>query len=397
VADDATCLYCSVTFPIPFEHRALRDAERRTAEERAEAHAVYETLGRPPGVIARVWGSIAVGCIWLVVWPLAFVVDGLLIAKGLETLSRSMNATLYEVVPNSVIWTGIGVVLYATLAVPLAFGVYGNRRTNGRRRLQAALAALPPDRKGGPSRCRACGAPLDIGPGDLGLACIYCGADNLVRMPEAWVAGLRGKAERLDRHIESIGREDREMRQRERRSLRRQLAWPLVVIPIMAVFGFAFDNDTETYPPNYRTAIAGARQMIPAAQHTTGNYDRYIPPAITLDGSMFRMAFDKSEQHEGYSMRSYYVPLRAGETLELVAGDFPKGARALGFTFRTQASAVFGDDWRQAGSDVILYPNDTAAYVAPRSAWFRVDVMLVDDVAPGKQFAIGISVTPANS
>ncbi len=88
-------------------------------------------------------------------------------------------------------------------------------------------------------------------------------------------------------------------------------------------------------------------------------------------------------------MRSYLVALKAGEKVEFTSGDYPKGARALGFTFRTQASAVFGDSWQQEGEDVYLYPNSTASYVAPRSAWYRVDVLLVDDIAPDRQFRVG--------
>jgi hypothetical protein len=341
-----------------------------------------------------VWGEVALGCVWLVLWPVGFVVDGILIAKALEVVSRSMHATLFEVLPNAVVWGGIGVALYATLAVPLALGVYGNRRTNGRRRLQAALAALPPDREGGPVRCHTCGAPLEAGPADLGLACLYCGADNLVRMPEAWVAKLREAVGRLDLTAETAGREDRELRARERKTLRRQLAWPLVFVPVLTAFGIAIDRDADAYPPNWRAAMAGERRMIPARQSTVEHYDDYVPPPIPADGTRIRLAFDASERRKDYFLRSYLLPLRYGERVTFAAGEFPDGARALGFTFRTQASAVFGDDWRAVGRNVILYPNGTATFDAPRSAWYRVDVFMIDDVAPGEQFDLGVGVAP---
>ena len=76
------------------------------------------------------------------------------------------------------------------------------------------------------------------------------------------------------------------------------------------------------------------------------------------------------------------------------AGDFPAGARGLGFTFRTQESAVFGDDWEPVGRNVILFPNHSATFDAPRSAWYRVDVLMVDDVAPGEQFELAVAVAP---
>ncbi len=394
--DDVVCLYCNTSFPLPDKHRALRDAERRKTSEREEARALYATLGRPPGVLARLWGEVAVGCVWLVLWPVAFVASGLLIAKALEVLSRSLHATLYDTLPNTVVWAGIGVALYATLAVPVVLGVYGKRRTNARQRIQAALASLPADRSGGPARCRSCGAPLDVVAGALGVACVYCGADNLVRMPEAWVAKLRERTAGLDVDIETAARTDREMRSGERRSLARQLSWLLVFIPVMTLFGVAFDRDADAFPPNYRRAIAADRQLIPASRPDDGPYDKFVPPTIAANGVQVRFAYDKSEKGDGYCMRSYLVPLRYGETVTLVAGDFPWGARALGISFSTQVSAVFGDDWRQEGRSVYLYPHGTVTYVAPRSAWYRVDVLMIDDVAPGKQFEIAVSVAPPN-
>jgi len=73
--------------------------------------------------------------------------------------------------------------------------------------------------------------------------------------------------------------------------------------------------------------------------------------------------------------------------------DFPPGARGLGFTFRTRSGAAFGDTWTQEGKDVILLPNATASYEAPRSGWFRVDAMLVDDVQPGQRYELTVRVT----
>jgi hypothetical protein len=296
-----------------------------------------------------------------------------------------------------VVWTGIGVALYVTLAVPAALGIYGKRRTNGRRALQAALACLPADRPGGPARCRSCSAPLDVSPGSLGLACVYCGADNLVAMPASWIAKVQRSALSLSSRIEDAGREDREMRSRELRSMRRQLGWLLIFVPVMAGFGAAFDHESDAFPPNYRTAIAGERTFISATRTDTGPYDKFIPPPLSASGDEVRLAFDKSERGDGYFMRSYLVPLRFGEKVAFTSGSFPDGARALVFTFRTQANSIFGDDWRQQGKDVLLYPDSSAEYVAPRSAWYRVDMLMIDDVAPGRPFRVGVSVLPAQS
>jgi hypothetical protein len=393
-ADEVVCRYCGVAFPVPEEHRELRDAERRRAAERDEAHALYRTLGRPPSVVARAWGEVAVGCVWIFLWPFALVFDAFLIAKLLEVVSRSIHATLVDVLPGAVVWGGIGAAMYATLAVPLALGVYGSRRTKARRKLQAALAALPPDREGGPARCHSCGAPLDVGPSDLGLACVYCGADNLVRMPERWIASLREKTKRLDTGIESAGREDRQMRAMVRKSLRRQLAWLFVFVPVMAAWGVVIDRDADAYPPNWRSAVAGDRELLPVAPDVE-DYDRYAPPPLSANGSPRLIAFDRAEKHGDSYFRSYYLPLRYGETVAFASGEFPDAARALGFVFRTQESVIFGDDWRSVGRTVILYPHGSATFAAPRSAWYRVDVLMLDDIPPGQLFEIRVSIAPS--
>ncbi len=394
---DVHCQYCGVEFPVPDAYAQMRQAEIQRDAGRTQAHALFRTLSRPPGAIARAWGSVSTGCIWLVLWPLAFVVDALLIVKGLEIVSRNIGVTLYEVWSNTQIFTGVGAAMYVTLGVPAVFGIYGNRRTRSRQQLQAALAALPPDRAGGPARCRSCSAPLDFPDGATGVACLYCSADNLLTMPEAWVSRLRSSASHLVTTVEEVALQDRHVRSKERRSLAWQLGWLAIFIPVLAGFGFVIDRDTSTFPPPWKVAIAGDRTMIPAIRKDTAKWDTYIPPDWSSRAGLTFFAFDKSERNTTakgtvYFTRSYLVPLRRGETLELTAGDFPDEARALGFTFRTQASAVFGDAWHQEGEDVYLYPDRTASYVAPRSAWYRVDILLVDDIPPGRQFRVGWKV-----
>lgn len=395
---DVLCPYCGARFPVPDAYAKMRQAEVARDAGRAEAHRLFAAIGNPPGVLARAWGTVSTGCIWLLLWPPAFVVDALLIAKGMEIVSRSIGATLFDVWSNTRIYTGVGAAMYVTLGVPTVLGIYGRRRTKGKQRLQAALAALPPDQPGGPARCRSCAAPLDVPDGRTGVACLYCGADNLVRMPEDWIAKLRTSASRLVTTIEEVAREDRTQRSGERRSLAWQLGWLAIFIPVLAGFGMMLDRDTSAFPPPWSAAVTAERKMIPAIRKDTAKWDAFIPPDFPLDGAHAYFAYDATERATTargtvYFQRNYLVAMRKGETLELSAGDFPAGARALGFTFRTQKSAVFGDSWQQEGEDVFLYPNGTASYTAPRSAWFRVDVLLVDDLPAGRQLRWGGALT----
>ena len=57
------------------------------------------------------------------------------------------------------------------------FGIYGFLRVKrAQDQLRAACAALPPERKGDPARCRVCGGPLPGG--DAVVRCRFCEADN---------------------------------------------------------------------------------------------------------------------------------------------------------------------------------------------------------------------------
>lgn len=394
---DVHCPYCGVRFPVPDAYAKMRQAEVKRDAGRTEAHRLFAMLGSPPGVIARAWGSVSTGCIWLLLWPLAFVVDALLIAKGLEIVSRNIGATLFDVWSNTRIYTGVGAAMYVTLGIPTVLGIYGRRRTKGKQRLQAALAALPADQAGGPARCRSCAAPLDAPDGATGVACLYCGADNLVKMPESWIAQLRTSASKLVTTVEEVAREDLDQRKKERRSLAWQLGWLAIFVPVLAGFGMVLDRDTSTFPPSWNEAVAGDRKMIPAIRKDTAKWDTYFAPDWPAGAGLGFFAFDKSERDTTakgtvYFKRSYLVALKAGEKVTITSGAFPEGARKLVFTFRTQTSAVFGDSWQQEGEDAVLLPDSTVTYAAPRSAWYRVDVLLVDDIPPGAQFRLGWKV-----
>lgn len=392
--DDALCPYCRVAFPAPERYRGLRDAERRTDEERAEAESLYATLGRPPGAVARFWGDVATGCVWLFLWPLVFVAESILIVRLFDVVSRSTHVTLTDVLPQTQVWAIVGVALYLTLAVPIVLGVYGRRRTNARRTLQAALAALPPDREGGPVRCHACGAPLAVGARDLGIQCVYCGADNLVRMPETWVARSRASAKRLDASAASAAEEDRAMRRRERRRVAINLAWLSLFVVGCAAIGVAEDRAPKRFPPSWRAAMAREPREFLGKDFDKDDDVPYALGAIEADGRPTWTTFSSDQWHDDHYETSYLVALRYGETVRLASGDFPTGARALGFDFQTRHSALFGDGWTSEGKLVMLYPNATAEFVVPRSAWYRVNLLAIDRVPPRRRFDLSVTIDP---
>src|SRR5262249_9454141 len=249
--DSIRCPYCDTQNEVPEDHRRLRDAERKLSSERGPAQELYRRLGTPPGIVLRVWGRISVALIYLVVLPLAFVFDFIVITRIMHAVAGAIHANMTDVMGDTDLFSLVGIVMYLTIAPALLLGVYGNRRTRARRRLQVALSAMPPARPGGPRLCRSCGAPLDIAPAALGQTCPYCGTDNLVAMPESWVQSLRSKATAIGKQIESAGREDDAMRTRLRSGLKAQSVWLLIWIFVPVIFmGFVVEGG-GSWPPSW--------------------------------------------------------------------------------------------------------------------------------------------------
>ena len=105
--------------------------------------------------------------------------------------------------------------------------------------LQAALASSPPSTQGGPALCRQCGAALAVPPGALGVRCDYCGADNLVAVPTAWLEATK----KVDKALVNEERSALQAEAEARRSLRWSLAWRFLIcvlslsVPLGIYFG----------------------------------------------------------------------------------------------------------------------------------------------------------------
>ena len=393
--DHTTCRYCGARIEVPAEYLALRDTEREAAANRIEAQALYKRLGRPPGILLRLWGFISIGRVYLLLWPFAFILDGVLIVKAMDALSRSIRANVAEVLTNAQVYTLIGAAMYLTLGVPLLLGVYGRRRTNSRRVIQAALAALPPSRPGGPSRCRECGAPLNVATDALGQQCFYCGTDNLVAMPEPWIADARAKAKSLGNQIETVAAADRRMRDGERRSLRNQLLWLLLIFPPLFGFGKLEDRPDGAWPPSWQKAVSADRQFVYALREDPDRLDQFVAPPIRLSAQPGVISFDPSECGSSGCVRSYLIALRDRETLWISLDDLPEGVDGLAVIYNAQSFHLFGDDWREVGEHGILFPHKSIQFNAPSRAWFKVDIVAPKARTGARvQFRAGISPNP---
>jgi hypothetical protein len=357
--ENTTCLRCGTLLAVPAEYRALRAAERSADAGREEAERLFRRLGRPPGILLRIWGKVVPVLIFFL-WPVALTIEALYLVRWLDKLGVYFHANLNEVLKPSEFWMLLGGVLYVTLAVPLIIGIYGNRRTKARRTIQAALAARPSEREGGPSRCRACGAELNIEPGALGETCDYCEADNLVAIPESWISEARGRAKSLGKSIEEAAAEDSRMRIRTRRSMAAQLAFLFLLIPLLYFIGKTDDNNRSRLPPNWKSAIAENVRVVPI-------YPNLAPSHLRPKGCAPPDCYYKST----------FIALRYNETARTVnLGRFPQEVEGLLIEHTASVDPIFGDNWQEVGESQLLMPRDrrTVEFRAPRSGWYKIDV-----------------------
>jgi LSD1 subclass zinc finger protein len=172
---------------------AIGDADAAMAKakaSRADAEALYATLGAPPTISQRIAVVLVNKWAWIAGLPFMYALVawfGRMLAHLIEAIyEHVVHARLLHVATPPVIWLltmgSAAVVMFAILVWSL-FG----ERVDARRDLQAALASVPPETEGGPARCRHCSAPLVIPAGALGVRCDHCGADNLVQIPADWI------------------------------------------------------------------------------------------------------------------------------------------------------------------------------------------------------------------
>jgi hypothetical protein len=290
LADRATvtCPSCGTQNDVPAAHREALARMQRDRASRAEAEALYARLGRPPRLL-RVIGVLfdpsgvmgplaasrrlllrAIGWYYrgvlVVISPFALLLAALIaVHVVMRAIGAHYHANVIETIPTATRdWIQLPVPIAAVL-VGTVLGVYGRRKAIERHSLQAALAARPPEHAGGPSTCRACGAPLSVAGSALGACCVYCGADNLVALPAAWLAQLGASTRAVDREITLAGAELARQHARLRRSLWRRVGG--VVAALGAAIGIAVATGADrpqldTAPPSWPSFAGDPRPVV---------------------------------------------------------------------------------------------------------------------------------------
>ncbi|MEZ4219888.1 MAG: hypothetical protein R3B13_03095 [Polyangiaceae bacterium] len=255
------CSYCAAEAAIPDTYLGLQRSAREFAKNRELAADLYGEVGQPPGPLLRMWWTgadktaqagkgvltailglmlqtplgflLLPSAAYLLGYPVAAVlrVSGLIAPEQFEK-----DSTTYIVLLAT---AGVMIVLAAIPAVLL-------RRERElapvRGAIHASLAATPPQHAGGPARCRQCGAGLDVPPGALGVPCVYCRADNLVALPEPWVAHLRRSEFTQFRSIASALEAFREANTRARERYWLIAVGLILSLPVVSLIGWVLNQ-----------------------------------------------------------------------------------------------------------------------------------------------------------
>lgn len=170
LADGATsrCPYCDAPVEIPAAYGRLAEAHATEVDTRRELEQRFRTVSEPP---PRSTDVLAIALV-LLLPPVLGVAEVLLAGAAADTVLVFATAVVPALLPGTCLWVWSASV-HATIV-----------------RFQLALAGSPPEREGGPPRCRSCGAPLDVEPDAFAARCAYCGTDSLL-------SNLEGAARRL--------------------------------------------------------------------------------------------------------------------------------------------------------------------------------------------------------
>lgn len=355
--DTATCAACGASVPLPEQYRALRDTEHQDSTDRAEAERLYRKLGKPPSKWLELWVTVFVlgaGAIGGVIYLLVaiggvFILLAALLLElllhwlagplGIDLIDRFGGGTTYAVFAAAVLVLGV---------LPAWLASYLQSSGDLRLKLQANLAARPPQRPGFPSTCRQCGAALDVAPGQLGARCAYCGSDNLVALPPEWVERAGKRQRHFHQNIVEAAAKAAALTREARGDLTAIGIIGGIAIVLMAGVGhFAVWLDEEDVPITFSASMGPPRVLYNWSDSTT------LPENTTGD-----------------LHRAIHIALRNHEVLELTTSALCPTLTVFNTTsfplIQREDAVPFGI----AGDG-----SRVARYIAPYTGLFKLDLV----------------------
>jgi LSD1 subclass zinc finger protein len=357
--DSVTCPFCNAQVTLPEAHRALRDAERKDAAARTKAAELFKRYGKRPSLPLRI-AAVVFHPIFLILdgFFLLLLVSMLGVLSVIDLLSPLFHANLHDTIPDGPQGFGMFFIAAGSVLGGMALGIYGRRRIQSLKSLQATLAARPPTRAGESALCRECGAPLHVAGGAEGVRCAYCHADNLVDVPADWIGGIKADRARVGRAIE----EAHAWLDAERRRIRTSMIQQLLIANAVLV-GFVVLIIVNAKPnPGWRAGwsiwVKPPRPMV-RLQRGWDRNQLAIGKCETIDVL--------HEECPGGNCRVWlYAALRAGEHFKMT------GATAV----RTLMHSHF---WWTKDPDGFGREVGGAEFTAPWSAWYQLRVDFPED------------------
>jgi hypothetical protein len=389
----ATCSHCGAQVEIPAAYRELRDDWAHANGADASAQALYRRLVRRPAWLLRVlsaWfnpASLVLGAF------AAMFIVALLCEVAVAWVASTLGSANYFDTWLAALSTWDAVVLGLAFAyVGTILAAFGQRRSVSRCGLQQALAAPRPTIMGGAAACRCCGAPLFAEDGQIGVRCMYCGADNLLAVPQPWIERLSERTLGLIRETASA----RDALAAEDARVRKSVAWYVVAASVLAVlFLLGFRQtiverpaELSDWPPSYALYRKSAAPML--VEHRLVEKDtlyysdhRQFPArtSCTSGEPAVESTITPALCDYGACEARYYVALARGDTLTVVAASIPSGAS---IRVQQHGGMDWNDDDRSSqgtsfGPELLRadLPSGAAFDVQPRiDAWHRITVSI---------------------
>jgi len=220
--ETVTCPSCRTVNPVSAAYRDMHRARLADVALRGEGEAVLRHLDHPPSLPLKIAARILDQSmfVFILLFGIPVGITSVLFALGASNwIAPLIGVANGDAVPFGVTVGFACFLLFVVALVPRALGIYANRVATGRQRLLAALAATPPATPGGPARCRRCGAPLAVVPGELVAVCSYCHTENAVQLSTKLVVATTAAVKQLGNTVRDVAVRDREQRHDTRHKL----------------------------------------------------------------------------------------------------------------------------------------------------------------------------------
>lgn len=354
--EQVPCPACQQPVEVPPEHRALRDAHAAAEHTREAAHRLYASLGTEPSPLWRVFFFTESAWFWALGLPVWMCVGSALALAAMNAIGHALHANPFDVLPQSQ-------QVALTMALPLGVVVLGLLFSGWARQrvvklggLQAALAAAP-SRTAGSASCRSCGAPLYVAADALGARCPYCEADNLVRLPPAWLERLKKHTAKLEQSVDAGVKAFAEARSSLRTSLLLRIVFGALLLGPAVMIATAKDRPRSTLD-SFEAWKASSSDVPPWSEYVGKSLE------CTPGNLGFLKVKPRAEDCRDNGCAVFkIIAARVGETVTVVS------PAAQGKVWLDERDVRFADEgWKLHEKGEL--PN--AAFKVDRSGWYRV-------------------------